>query len=308
MELTDHHGSWPVSWPDQVMAWFFVPLPEAIGIPQGSQWPSHSPVAFRQITEQLQEQTVQLSPISEHDIDGSTFALLSSARVWHVHSDHVTLSRLDAMVAVSNLATREGKNPFDVSVSTHQEGSEVMDALRSDFLSLGLGYVTVLEVAVPLRVMGSLRARLQRAYYAAARVAITLVSRDSLPQVIPVSFRKAQDIDDDAGSERTTLIQTQVRPPKDDLPMILGKAKLEAVAQEIHPSGSGPFALHLDLYRESQVALRDGDRRLAGLLLGVSAECSWMMSFCIFTGSSARRQSQHWSLWSNCPTRSSVAC
>jgi hypothetical protein len=114
-------------------------------------------------------------------------------------------------------------------------------------------------------------ASLQRATQALRRTPMTILTQERLPFVVPVVARNAQDVGTDQ-SAPVTLLAT--RP---DVPHLQPEPFTDEEMRFLHKAlgrvAGGAFSAHLDMHRETHVALdRQGDHRLAALLSGIAAE------------------------------------
>lgn len=174
-DYSDHvldNGTWLISHPDQFLATFFIPLPEPLALPQ---------VELMQTFLRMEPASVELLkaapvpllllPLDEAALssDEPSPGLLREAENWsnkvllsssmlvrHVLGDIAARSGLDAAIAAARTVTT-GEFPADGQmISTWQWRDQPSDELLAGAQEAGVGHVTVLEVAVPLRLVGEL--------------------------------------------------------------------------------------------------------------------------------------------------------
>ena len=109
----------------------------------------------------------------------------------------------------------------------------------------------------------------QSAYYAATRIAVTLVEYALLPPVILVAVRSLSEVADEVPvtphSFVTGSTPTQIGPIND-----LSEDELLTFQQAA--SNSSPFNRYLDLYRQGSVALSRGNTRECVVMMATAAE------------------------------------
>lgn len=113
----------------------------------------------------------------------------------------------------------------------------------------------------------------QRAVHALRRTPTMIATLERLPFVVPVVLRRAGDIGDENAPAVVVMLAT--RPHFDSLlpPDPLTEEETRVLGHARQRINGGPFTTHVDAHREAHVALaRQGDHRLAGLLLGIAAE------------------------------------
>lgn len=114
----------------------------------------------------------------------------------------------------------------------------------------------------------------QRAYYTVRRQPVRLVAREALPFMVPLGIRRVFDDDGEPQPFRAPLsaflLHMNVTARDNDL----DQEQLDVLsAAMLHQTSNGPFASHLDFVREAEVALvRDGAHRAAVLFTATACE------------------------------------
>ncbi|WP_146044444.1 hypothetical protein [Amycolatopsis sp. BJA-103] len=169
-------GVWLVSNERQIIATFYLPLPEPLALASGTQIPTYLRF-YRDSIEILNNanidllfQSLEISPgmailetaeqrrlhRSSHGRENwSNKAWLSSSILIHqVASDLIARTGLDAVAAAAE-ATSSGKfNIDEVELSTIRPLSSELRAHLADAAKIGVGTITVAEIAVPTRIIG----------------------------------------------------------------------------------------------------------------------------------------------------------
>jgi len=114
---------------------------------------------------------------------------------------------------------------------------------------------------------------MQRAVQAIRRTPTVIATVERLPVLVPVLLRKAADIGNTESPCSRVLLATGRSGAVAPKTGHLNNDEMSHLNKVRERVDGGPFAAHLDLHREGQIALdRLGDHRLAALLLGISAE------------------------------------
>jgi hypothetical protein len=176
--MTDlNEGTWLVTQLDQIVATFYLPLVEPLGLPGGQPIESflhldadmvrileETPyeLAYQSLEDGRQSVILQnkrarkkLKRKGRRQIWFNKKALSSSLLVHHVTADPLSRSGIDAAALVANLASGER---FQVDPDTRftvgdQQADDIQERIR-EAAELGVGEVTVIEAAVPLRLIG----------------------------------------------------------------------------------------------------------------------------------------------------------
>lgn len=320
--------------PDENVAVFYLPLPEALPIPDQASFANYLPLD-RDALQLMRESDLDFSaaPASgnvsseAHDIDLDEirqlyrFGTLSSSLMFHnVETDLFMRPAFDA-ASLAMDATLSYASPGErPSLSTLDMDRPNLNGIRkSEPSELSLGSVMVVEAVVPLRLIDAdaidfpddpidistplvagrdtpyqnateqnFASRLnmalstaiddvrnyQRGYYAATGDAITLLTRERLPILIPFYVRTMKS---EQGSCPESMRHLAVVKPYDRSlisPAVLDDEQLAKIADAVgHVTDDNAFVKNLDTYREAKLALkRDGDTRIAAILIGVAAE------------------------------------
>jgi hypothetical protein len=175
-------GGWALHHRDEVIASYFIPLPEPLGFPNAWFLPLYEQPPATE-TERLRAGGgFVLVPLSEDAVPepavvgGSEYELPSDERNWSnkhvlrsslmlhlVGTNFITRASIDAAHAVANRATGGKYNAEEVEplvVGFVGQGSIPDDVLRES-LAAGVGAVTVAEVAVPLHILGAVPSDLE---------------------------------------------------------------------------------------------------------------------------------------------------
>lgn len=336
---------------DQVIASFFLPVAEPLGLPENSPIETFLPINKLAI-DRLTESELEFAFAPLHDrsapaivrsadlgegkgrsapqVWANKFTLSSSLVVHQVGTDPWARSGLDAVSVVAATASGERYDPNSVRLSTLRQDSQISAHLE-EAADLGIGQVTVLEAAVPLRLIGEIGSsddfngdlleivhlpsgpddlgpspdlwpffnaqdevidpvrltqrlywalgvaindirNVQKAYHSVTRHPITLLTRERLPHLLPVTNRKLRDIG------ATDNVHQWIVHVNDNAwsllrPQTLVDRQLEGLAQARRRVDGGVFSAHLDLHREANAALsRQGDTRVAAMLSAIAAE------------------------------------
>ncbi|MDR1450299.1 MAG: hypothetical protein LBI84_08900, partial [Propionibacteriaceae bacterium] len=243
------------------MAYFLVPLPDALGFPAG-----HQSRLWERVPEDL---AMKYGPwllgvsLCFHQVEGG-----QDLKVIHTLFD-----------LAYKVFPGEGRRPPEHGAPGGPGGVSFP--------------MTVVEMAIPLDVedemteaestlrtteafdkgMGFVR-QAQQAYYAAARVPIRLVARESLPPIIPAAWRRLRD---DEGLPLPFQAPVVTYLPNLNLPLQPSgwdDSLNERFETAMRHSVAGGFLFsYLDFLREANVALhRDGARRSAVIFVATACE------------------------------------
>jgi hypothetical protein len=168
-------GRWVLHHAEELIATYFIPLAEPLGLPQGWALPSYERVHTSQVDdikavpgfvlrpmnrEALTEAPLGADgayPLDEDEVVWSNKFLLSSSILLHRASGNfVTRASLDAAHAVAERATvgRYKVEEVEKLVVGFVPPGTTTDSLVGEALAAGVGEITVAEVAVPLHVLG----------------------------------------------------------------------------------------------------------------------------------------------------------
>ena len=173
------NGHWMVSHPDELVATFFIPLPDPIRLPHGTTFPTFTkpgavevdlleaaPLPLVLIP--IDKPATQISALpddsdaNENGEDGASqrnwtnkYVLSSSILFHQLSSDPFARSGLDATLAVMKAASGRRMSPDELAneVRTVQQSAQ---GLSPELRELGLGPMTVAECAVGIRLVGAI--------------------------------------------------------------------------------------------------------------------------------------------------------
>lgn len=333
-----NEGTWMVTSLVQHIATFFLPLPDPLGFPAGQAFPTYLPLTY-ETGKLLQQRDIELAHQSfdrrdivvladssevygerAHDkVNFSNKCTLSSSILIHqVETDLMRRTGLDAAITAADAASSGYFDASDRSLTSRY-------TLPSPYME-GAGRVTVVEVAVPLRILGSipelnyfhiptstvqrelppypdawdfvgepesaadlddvlLRTQraldvaisdvrsLQKAYRANTGRPVTLLTRERLPFIVPITARRLADIGRGSDSAYRAGIEVSSTGRFMANLSVLTRDQMEAVNRLRLNADNGAFRSYIDLAREGEDALYgQGDTRLGVLLSALAAE------------------------------------
>lgn len=245
------------------LAYFFVPLPEALPFEDGFTLTIHRILDIA-VIEALSE--------SETDDDAALFReyleISASLKLWHSSAQFTKISAINQLFEVAHKALPNLPDPAD----RNRETSLTVDS-------------TVVELAVPLdedlddplsaafdRGLYHLR-EFQRAYYTATRIPVRLTTREQLPPVVPFAIRTITSSNDEWPQHLSIFhLNTNLEP------LIRGELLDECEIERVHQAleaqpGYWVFASFLDQWRRAHNALEaEGDYQASVIYAAIAAE------------------------------------
>lgn len=246
-----------------VIAHFFVPIPEPLGLPDGMTFEFHREATLGEVLEADQSGAVNPPGLKT----------LVSLRFWRTTSATEDPGEVMLLVDVAHRSLPGWK----------QHASEESDAVSI------LRERSVVEMVVPLAGDGSDEGSLtqafdvglsclrdfQRAYYLASgqQQPLTLTTRERMPPIIPVGIRRLVE-GESTWPEELDLFQLNWNVHADTRFPDLKKRQLRELNHTAERIDIGAvFMTHVDFAREARLAFnRDGDHRRAVLFAATSAE------------------------------------
>jgi hypothetical protein len=278
------------------IAYFFVPLPEPLGLPDGyvirigedtpGEWyqgggPPPPPVhlAASLLFHRAQRPSSDADDLSVL-FDTAARALPDPDRP-DGHAPEETgpdaaATRRDAMPA-TEMTVVEMAVAFDLPPGRGQADAEADAGGDADGADAEGGFLDApLQDAVSDAFDRGLQyvRDVQRAYYTVRRKPVRLVAREALPLMVPLGIRRLVDDEGEPLPFRAPLsaffLHMNVTARDDDL----DQEQLDVLSAAMrHQASDGPFASHLDFVREAEVALvRDGAHRAAVLFTATACE------------------------------------
>jgi hypothetical protein len=261
------------------MAYFFVPLPEPLGLPDGyvvriaedapGEWyRSEPPPPPVHLAGSLLFHRAQRAAPETADLD-----VLFDVAARAMPDPHRAASTVDGT------GLRKDPPPSEVTVVEMAVGFDMppdsvgrADPASADDEPIDGPFHDAVSNAFDL---GLRRVRdIQRAYYTVRRRPVRLVAREALPFAVPFGIRRVYDDDGQPLPFRVPmsmfLLHMNVTARDDDL----DDEDLDVLSAAMsHQTSNGPFASYLDFVREADVALvRDGAHRAAVLFTATACE------------------------------------
>lgn len=245
------------------IAYFFIPLPEALALPEGFTLEVNSPETFDEHAERIRMADAR----GESAVDPPEAFLTASLKFWHGSVPGRDFDLLEQLFVTAQKALPGLPKP--------QHGQREHETTP----------VTVVEAAVPLSVgtddplstafdqaMRIIRG-FQRAYYFVRKSPLKLITRQRLPAMIPYGVRTISEMADGWPRELHLLqLNWNVTPLARDATLTAAELDHLEFALDVQP-GDRVFASYVDLRRD---ALRyfnsEGDYRATILFLAASAE------------------------------------
>lgn len=247
------------------IAYFFVPVPEALALPDKYTLQFFEDESFDELLEKIRhpERTDGRSLRSE---EGGA-KLVCSLRFWHSKAEMNSSTLADQLMGIAHKAFPELPAPEGVKT----------DRLLTD--------LTIVEVAVPLSILGEKglsaafdkglrRIRMfQRAYHVVTRTYLTLVTRQRLPFVIPVGVRTlSEGVDEWPRGLSLMIVNMNIPATRHSPPLSEEGIEQVRLALDMQP-GHRVFAAYIDLLRDARSALvLDGNYRSAVVFTAAAAE------------------------------------
>jgi hypothetical protein len=244
-------GSTSSSANDEVLlAYFFVPLPDPLGLPNGYIYTVYQPESYESWVERHLSDD---SPPGEY--------VVASMRFWRV-ADEWSAGR--AVAQAIRLALPAGATKTDDSVGIEIEATVVELVVRVDSESE--------EALSDAFDDGLLLLRdFQRAYHLLRKRPLQLVTRQRLPLGVPFGVRRGESPDAPFPDDLSLMLMHANVPWRDP---DLTEVEIEGLERAVQlQSEAAVFTPYVDLRREAEEALsRNGDSRAAVLFAASAAE------------------------------------
>ncbi|MBP3044836.1 hypothetical protein KKR91_01400 [Arthrobacter jiangjiafuii] len=277
---------------DDIVATFFILLPEFLRFPENSYFPTYRPLGA-DVSKWLRS-FEDVPPRTDEERSNSKYlnlvgaALLSSSIVFRRHavsldeaSDLPLLTKMFETFTPMVPLKQETPEKDAEECNFFSSVAEVSVSLDSVTLDIAIGSeresfrirdkASVTDEIVNKALDTALEAvrSFQLAYYGATREAVTLVVREMLSPVFLVSLRTMNELSENAQVEPKTFLTGNL-PSRIGVMNDLGEDEMNKVSKGV--TTRSPLTRYLDLYRQGTVALRQGNTRECVVMMSVAAE------------------------------------
>lgn len=277
---------------EEIMATFFIPLPEFIRLPDDRPFPRYQSMGPSTIKWLESFGEIPSRSLVEHqDPKFRNFADVRIIAASTVFRRYATSLRAEAelplMEAMFHEFTPDAKEHEKPSFTDEEEQtfyrSVAEVAVSLDFVAFDMSTSSE-RVVAPFRDSGDISDEVmnraldialatirsyQSAYYGAVRAPVTLIERELLPPVLLYALRSLQEIADRVPPVIQMLITGNL-PKQVGLVQDLSGEDMEKFGKVLN--SPSPLSRYLDLYRQGLVALSRGNTRECLVMIAVAAE------------------------------------